>query len=1125
MTPLATFLADVRATKATGAHTAETSFYPALKMLFDAAGANLKPRVHCVMNLRNQGAGLPDGGFFTADQVETRGAPPADNESAPLQVIPARGVVEVKPPSWSMKALAGSSQVTRYGRRYRHTLITNIREFWLIEHDASGNWRTLEQLQLASSEEEFWRLVSRPEAAAKKEERRVMDFLARVLKTPAPLTAPEDLAWFLASYARQALDEVENAPVAGFTDIAAALEQALGVGFGSTRGRHFFNSTLVQTLFYGVFSAWVLWSRRSDTPGERFSWRDTSDLLHLPMLRVLFHEMTRPTTLFTKFLREGLDHAERTLNRVDRSTFFDRFAEHHAVQYFYEPFLEAFDPELRKELGVWYTPDEVVHYMVERVDRALRTELGITSGLADPAVQVLDPCCGTGAFLVAVLERIARTLREQGEDATVAAQVAQAATERIIGFEILPAPFVVAHLQVGLCLQELGAPLAKDNRASIYLTNSLIGWEKGAGKQLKLLPELAEERDAADRVKQKTRILVVIGNPPYNAFAGIQPVEEQESVQPYKEGLGTKWGIRKYNLDDLYVRFFRVAERKIAEQTKRGIVCFISNSSYATDASFAVFRERFLGRFDSITIDNLNGDSRETGKLTPDGKSDPSIFSTERNREGIRVGTAVGLFVLTGKKRSTEGCRVLWRDFWGTEKRQQLLACAESSGGYIEVKPKLEVRWSFKPLSGNAAYLEWPRVTELCEFEPVSGLAEKRSGGLLAMERQRLVARMQAYFDAERSWEDVRTEIVGLAEDAGRYPAKATRTRLLKAGEQFEEKQLLRYALLPFDNRWCYHSTARPLWNEPRPSLAAQEWEGNRFFITRMNAERPTEQHFTTITTALPDHHLLRPNIVAIPLRWRSEVMGRERVSANLSKKAREYLAGLELTTPDDNEEHAALLWWHALAITYSPAYQRANADAIRSDFPRVPLPQKRATLEKSAALGRQLADLLDPEIDVPGVTSGTIRPGLRPLGVLHRVGGKQIDPAAGHLAVAARWGILQRESVVMPGPGRLTNTIETKELADHPLVNGAQDVWMNSEVCWGAVPQAVWDFTIGGHQVIKKWLSYREKAVLGRDLTLAEAQYVTAVVRRLAAVVLMEAELDNIYAASNQNRRVARST
>jgi hypothetical protein len=133
----------------------------------------------------------------------------------------------------------------------------------------------------------------------------------------------------------------------------------------------------------------------------------------VPVLRKLFHEVTDPGHLDMLNLHEVLDWAGTALNRVDRAAFFASFEEGHAVQYFYEPFLEAFDPELRKTLGVWYTPPEIVQYMVTRVDMVLREELGIPDGLADPRVYVLDPCCGTGAYLVAVLQRIATTLREQ----------------------------------------------------------------------------------------------------------------------------------------------------------------------------------------------------------------------------------------------------------------------------------------------------------------------------------------------------------------------------------------------------------------------------------------------------------------------------------------------------------------------------------------------------------------------------------------------------------------------------------------------------------------------------------------------------------------------------------------
>ena len=166
------------------------------------------------------------------------------------------------------------------------------------------------------------------------------------------------------------------------------------------------------------------------------------------------------------------------------------------MPYFYEPFLEAFDPALRKQLGVWYTPAEVVRYMVARVDRALKDDLGIQDGLASENVYVLDPCCGTGAYLAETLKRIAANLRGRGLGALTGARVKQAATQRVFGFEIMPAPFVVAHLQVGLTMQALDAPLSDDDneRAGVFLSNALTGREPRVQKPLPF-PELEEERD------------------------------------------------------------------------------------------------------------------------------------------------------------------------------------------------------------------------------------------------------------------------------------------------------------------------------------------------------------------------------------------------------------------------------------------------------------------------------------------------------------------------------------------------------------------------------------------------------------------------------------------------------
>ena len=324
------------------------------------------------------------------------------------------------------------------------------------------------------------------------------------------------------------------------TTVRSALEEALGVKFEGDRGAAFFRSTLVQTLFYGVFSAWVLWSRQKPPPTGPFNWHEAVWHLRAPVLQALFQQVSAPSQLQPLGLVEVLDWTAAALDRVDRDAFFDRFDEGEAVPYFYEPFLEAFDPDLRKQLGVWYTPTEVVRYMVARVDRALKDDLGIADGLAAENVYVLDPCCGTGAYLAEVLRRIAANLEGSGLGALTGARVKQAATKRVFGFEIMPAPFVVAHLQVGLTMQSLDAPLAEDGteRAGVFLTNALTGWEPTVQKPLPF-PELEEERDRAGKVKQDTPILVILGNPPYNGFAGMAVDEERELSTAYRRPSGS----------------------------------------------------------------------------------------------------------------------------------------------------------------------------------------------------------------------------------------------------------------------------------------------------------------------------------------------------------------------------------------------------------------------------------------------------------------------------------------------------------------------------------------------------------------------------------------------------------
>ena len=688
----------LRRVRASGGGTGERSTYPALSNLLNAVGSSLRPKVSCIVEMAEQGAGHPDVGLYAASQLR--------KGHSHRGQIPECGVVEVKPASCDAWLTADGDQVTKYWGKYRLVLVTNTRDFVLVGEDAEGRPAKLETFRLVESADEFTALLDKPRAAASKHGAALGEYLSRVMSHRAAIAEPKDLAWLMASYARDGLARVEAAgDTPALRTVREALEAGLGVRFEGEKGGAFFRSTLVQTLFYGVFSAWVLWARQTPPPAGAFDWRTAAWHLRAPVLRALFQQLSDPGRLQPLGLVEVLDWTAAALERVDRSAFFSKFNEGEAVPYFYEPFLQAFDPALRRELGVWYTPPEVVRYMVVRVDRALRDDLGIADGLAGENVYVLDPCCGTGAFLAETLRRIAANLEGRGQGALAGALVKRAAMERVFGFEIMPAPFVVAHLQVGLAMQELGAPLADDGpeRVSVFLTNALTG----STDEPLPIPELEEERDRAEQVKQREPVLVVLGNPPYNGFAGMAVEEERELSDAYRD---TKRVQRPegQGLNDLYVRFFRMAERRIVEKTGKGIVCFISNYSWLDGLSFTGMRERYLEAFDVIRIDNLNGDKYATGKTTPDGAPDPSIFSTPEDPLGIQVGTAIA--TLVRKDDHSPAQRVGFRNLWGQTKHAELTATAQTSPDalYDAVKPALELGLPFKPIAASSGWSGWP---------------------------------------------------------------------------------------------------------------------------------------------------------------------------------------------------------------------------------------------------------------------------------------------------------------------------------------------------------------------------------------------------------------------------------
>ena len=1009
-----TYFTDLGRVRASGGATGERSSYGPLANLLNAVGATLKPKVFCVGELADQGAGHPDFGLYAAKQVQ-KGRPREGQ-------TPERGVVEVKSADDDAWLTAESDQVSKYWNRYRLVLVTNTRDFVLVGEDAAGRPSRLETFRLADSADDFnGAELEKPRVFTREVGAGLGEYLCRALSHRAALAEPKDLAWLLASYARDALFRVEAAGDApSLETVRSSLEEALGVRFEGERGAAFFRSTLVQTLFYGVFSAWVLWARQLPPPKGDFNWHEAVWHLRAPVLRALFQQLSDPGRLQPLGLVEVLDWTSAALDRVDRAAFFARFNEGEAVPYFYEPFLEAFDPELRKQLGVWYTPTEVVRYMVARVDRALKDDLDIPDGLAAENVYVLDPCCGTGAYLAEVLRRIAANLQGRGMGALAGARVKQAALNRVFGFEIMPAPFVVAHLQVGLTMQALDAPLAEDERPGVFLTNALTGWEPRTTKPLPF-PELEEERDRAERVKQETPILVILGNPPYNSFAGMAVGEERELSEAYR----TTRRVRRpegQGLNDLYVRFFRMAERRIAEKTGRGVVCFISNYSWLDGLSFTGMRERYLEAFDAVRIDNLHGD-RIVSEYAPDGRTSETVFALRGQSPGIKVGTSIALFSRSGTVADiSTGGRILYRDFHqarADERRQALLDSLDApaiDAGYSALEPNLRLGLPFKPTAVSEGWFDWPALPELF---PVSfpGVQTSRDGFLVDVDLDRLRKRVSDYFDAGLSHEEIARRYPAVMKATARFDARTVRDVLLKRGGP-DESGFVRFAYRPFDCRWLYWEQDTKLLDEKRADYRPHVFEGNMWLSAAQHLRKGAGEPQSCFTQHIGARHLIERGANWFPAWLRADALdapdsGRR---PNLSEAAQRWLNRLGLNVED--------LFHHVLAVFHDPAYREANAGALRMEWPRIPLPGWPDG--EADGGGRELARLLDPDTPVPGVTAAPLRPEIAAVAVPATTEGRNMRDD--DFALTAGWGHYGTGDAVMPGQGRVVERAYTPD-------------------------------------------------------------------------------------------------
>ena len=403
------------------------------------------------------------------------------------------------------------------------------------------------------------------------------------------------------------------------------------------------------------------------------------------------------------------------------------------------------------------------------------------------------------------------------------------------------------------------------------------------------------------------------------------------------------------------------------------------------------------------------------------------------------------------------------------------------------------------------------------------------------IDRDRLLARLEKYFDPTLSDEEMRRLAPSSLEPTNGFQAQNARAYLLKRGLRMNG--FVRYAYRPFDVRWLYWEPETKLLDRSREEYEAHVSVARHTLVTQQKPRREWSapqiiEHIGCLdlmdrgASCFPMYlnKSGRANL-ALPGFQLDSLAGEGSIAPNLSAEGLAYL-------PGTNEEPSSeSLFLHAVAILHSPSYARENGGALRQDWPRVPLPASSETLSSSADIGQALSALLNSDTAVVGVTQEALRQELSGIGVVTSIEGRALNPGAGDLAVTAGWGYAGQGGITMPGQGKVLERAYTDAereairhggaglgLADEEMFaclgDATFDVYLNEIAFWKNIPAAVWEYTIGGYQVLKKWLSYRESRLLGRPLSECEVRDFTGIARRIAAILLVGPALQKSYEA-----------
>ncbi|MBH9536242.1 type ISP restriction/modification enzyme [Novosphingopyxis sp. YJ-S2-01] len=1056
---IAQYLEVVRSTYATG-HATEHSYRAALQGLFQS----IDPAIEVVNEPKRSEGGMPDF-LFQRDGIAFGWAEAKDID---------KDVIKLK--GYSVE------QRKRYENAYPNLIYTNGVDFEFIR-----NKEVVHHTSIADFMGDLGGLNPRPEQ---------FDELERQLRLfaeqkPVSIRSAQKLAEMMAGKAAIIKDEVGIA-----LKDDPDFQSALGRQFTNFKDNLLPNLTppefadiYAETITYGMFAA-----RLHDDTLDTFSRQEALEKLPKsnPFLRGLFQYVAGYD--IPDRLRYIVDDLAEVLRASDPHSLFADFGKFTARNdpfiHFYETFLAAYNPAKRKARGVWYTPEPVVDFIVRAVDDVLKTEFGIADGLADTGkvtvdwdtgetdrkgkpvtikkdvhrVQILDPATGTGTFLAKAVQTIADRVKARAPGKW-SSYVEQELLPRLHGFELLMASYAMCHMKLDMQLTESGYvpsegkpptdwPAGKQwpPRLSVWLTNALEPGERDVPDLF--FQQLADEARGASEVKRQTPIMCVIGNPPYSGHSSnfgewIESLMADYKVSPeLKRPAQAKW------LSDDYVKFIRMAENTISKNG-HGVLGFVTNHAYLDNPTFLDMRNHLRKTFDTIYVVDLHGNSKRK-EICPDGSSDKNVFDIQ---QGVAI--IVAIKRINNKVLEPEKASIKHIDFWGKreEKYKALRESALSNLRFLDASPASHP-WRFKPTDTKLEKIYQDGISTAELFSPNG----RPAPGIVTTQDQFAIS-----WDAAEAVLKV-AQLLGSADeqDARRRFRLCSTTQwdYLSAKKDLTVEQarneLTQISYRPFDNRWTIYNSHVAVHRRERV-MSHFYGHQNLGLATARSNKNPFPDHFF-LTDRISETKFAESSTQSVnfplylyPDERADQADALAPTTRTLNLDAKLYaaickIAGIDPANtagPDDDFRSPTAdarpseikVFDYIYGVLHSPDYRETFAEFLKVDFPRIPYPASPELFRHVSEKGEQLRRL--------------------------------------HLMEPAAIGDVPFPFMNAEGAG--PDEANDEVAPAHPKYKDGR-VYINPHQYFADVPQAAWDFYIGGYQPAQKWLKDRKGRALSWD-------------------------------------------